>query len=402
MDIRNLVEMKIIPTMLFENSENFMSNILNEKEAYITRIYDDACKTQGLENPYTDSDFCVTICNPNQNHTVYSIRMPQSDLRISCCRSVIITVEESEENTVFCYFTVEYLNEPLSVLGEVKSDGSYAMHGKIPEDDAQIKVFELAFGWKNYTESYKRDELRKTVVQSAENWEVREFTEQIYIPVMLLMDPDLFIDYLQEQGGYFLCCIYNRVAKLMQRDILFRTQEFSATEYVSEEDHMDIWDIRLPKENMQNQNFWQMCIIGNYKTGEIKLSAAGKNENREECIYQFNADIAKYEITDDAPNDPQKLLEKMIQIALFPNAVQYEQYIPAKCPLCKRTFRLGLTAEELEGYRQFAEEGEDIQDVLPKLNLFEREFLMSGLCPECQANTFNKDLPDDLSRWECD
>ena len=83
---------------------------------------------------------------------------------------------------------------------------------------------------------------------------------------------------------------------------------------------------------------------------------------------------------------------------LVRTASQY-QYISEKCPMCQQTFSLGLLPDELEEYRKFTEEDEDIQDVLPQLNLFEREFLITGMCPECQANLFGKELPDDLSRW---
>ena len=43
---------------------------------------------------------------------------------------------------------------------------------------------------------------------------------------------------------------------------------------------------------------------------------------------------------------------------------------------------------------------EDLEDAVPALNLFEREFLITGMCPDCQCSVFNKELPEDVSRWE--
>ena len=44
MKLRYLVEFKVIPTMLFEQSENFIGSILDKKETYMTQIYDYVCK----------------------------------------------------------------------------------------------------------------------------------------------------------------------------------------------------------------------------------------------------------------------------------------------------------------------------------------------------------------------
>ena len=60
---------------------------------------------------------------------------------------------------------------------------------------------------------------------------------------------------------------------------------------------------------------------------------------------------------------------------------------------------LGLTEEEREGYQRYNNDEEDLEDAIPALNAFEREFLITGMCAECQCDVFRKELPEDVSRW---
>ena len=75
------------------------------------------------------------------------------------------------------------------------------------------------------------------------------------------------------------------------------------------------------------------------------------------------------------------------------------RYLVGNCAVCGRKMGLGLTEAEIEGYQRYVNDDEDLEDALPKLNLFEREFILSGMCPDCQSNFFRKPLPQDMSRW---
>lgn len=55
-----------------------------------------------------------------------------------------------------------------------------------------------------------------------------------------------------------------------------------------------------------------------------------------------------------------------------------------ECPFCGATHYVVVSEEELKAY----ENGALIQNAFVSLNATEREQLISGLCPECQATIF--------------
>ena len=61
--------------------------------------------------------------------------------------------------------------------------------------------------------------------------------------------------------------------------------------------------------------------------------------------------------------------------------------IKKACPFCGREFQNAFPAE---GYRKWRE-GALIQDALPDCTADEREFLITGICPECWGKTFGGD-----------
>ena len=56
------------------------------------------------------------------------------------------------------------------------------------------------------------------------------------------------------------------------------------------------------------------------------------------------------------------------------------------CPVCGRTHTVWCSRE---GFFRW-QGGELVQDALPELSATEREQLLSGLCPECQAWLFGE------------
>ena len=58
------------------------------------------------------------------------------------------------------------------------------------------------------------------------------------------------------------------------------------------------------------------------------------------------------------------------------------------CPMCGRESELELTNEEVMGYFQYREGMDLIQVCLPTLKSYEREFIKTGYCPECQKLLF--------------
>lgn len=67
--------------------------------------------------------------------------------------------------------------------------------------------------------------------------------------------------------------------------------------------------------------------------------------------------------------------------------------IKRNCPMCDAISELTLTDEQAErAEKHFMGQGH-IQVLLPELNAFEREFLITGYCVECQSRIFGITAP---------
>ena len=56
------------------------------------------------------------------------------------------------------------------------------------------------------------------------------------------------------------------------------------------------------------------------------------------------------------------------------------------CTFCRKFHLVEVDLEQLEAWQN----GELIQNAMPDLTLTEREQLISGLCPKCQAEMFGE------------
>ena len=60
--------------------------------------------------------------------------------------------------------------------------------------------------------------------------------------------------------------------------------------------------------------------------------------------------------------------------------------IPIVCPLCSENHAVEVNLAQFEAWQN----GEFIQNAMPDLTFTEREQLISGLCPKCQAKIFGE------------
>lgn len=65
------------------------------------------------------------------------------------------------------------------------------------------------------------------------------------------------------------------------------------------------------------------------------------------------------------------------------------------CPMCGRFVYLKITKEQDKQYTDYCCYGGVIQEKLNLFDKFEREFLKTGYCPNCQCELFHTNLPDD-------
>ena len=69
------------------------------------------------------------------------------------------------------------------------------------------------------------------------------------------------------------------------------------------------------------------------------------------------------------------------------------------CPMCKKNAFLRINSDQEKEFENYACYGGLIQEKLKSFNDFEREFVKTGYCPECQENLFMKELSKDENRF---
>ena len=251
---------------------------------------------------------------------------------------------------------------------------------------------------KHYLDHYDDSESASCVPQAKEeNFSPREFAETGYIPVFASRESIIFDACLNLQKEAFIYDIFRRVYELFGEACPYSQEEFSVEIYQGGE-QVKISVIHLPTKDLQEGNILKMVYVLDREHVKfhfllVRQDAVGQ------VIYYFDLQTGDWEAEGPAPADPEELLGLVLEI-LDQKQPQYPHYISARCPICNRAFKLGLTEEEREGYKRYCDDDEDLEDAIPALNAFEREFLITGMCPDCQCDVFRKEPPEDLSRWE--
>lgn len=228
----------------------------------------------------------------------------------------------------------------------------------------------------------------------------REMAEKIYFPALVGSAPEVVAQAFEACAEGLLYDVFCRCYELYGEACPFAAEEFALEEH-TEVAGVYVEMIHLPKTHFEPDNCLQAVLIFDVREGAVlRLVVLERNDRGEEVYQLFDEEGFLWLEQGVAPDGAQARLERVLQIALEEDVdLPTYAYISARCPLCGTTYQLGLTDEELEGYRRFREEDEDLEDAIPALNGFEREFLMTGMCPNCQASVFHKDLPTDMSRW---
>ena len=234
--------------------------------------------------------------------------------------------------------------------------------------------------------------IAECVAEAKENgFTARAFAETGYIPTFLVSEPEVFYSCLETQEAAFGYDIFCRAYALYEENCPFAGTAFSVTRY-SYGEVVQMHVIQLPPA--KEGDFQQLAIILDLEKTELYFLAVQKGEAGQQPIYSFNIYNQTWTVEGDAPADDDQLLDACISLTVEKERPKY-QYISKNCPLCGAAVRLGLTEEEMEEYNR-TQSGDDI----PALNAFEREFLITGMCPDCQCTVFKKEPPADLGRWQ--
>lgn len=68
--------------------------------------------------------------------------------------------------------------------------------------------------------------------------------------------------------------------------------------------------------------------------------------------------------------------------------------VEKRCPMCDSVVYMKLSKKENKEYLDYYMHGGLIQERMPSLSPFGREFLKSGYCPECQSHLFGTHIED--------
>ncbi|MBE6974872.1 MAG: hypothetical protein E7436_05220 [Ruminococcaceae bacterium] len=246
-----------------------------------------------------------------------------------------------------------------------------------------------------YLEQFDDSALAEAIGEARENdLDARSYAELFYLPLMVSQRPGTFLSLLNDQGEKLIHDIYRRSYGLFGELCPFGPEEFGVTQYTFGEVPLALLD--LPETVIGSGNSKQIIVIIDADRQEVQFMTVCQYEDGN-LLFRLHYDTSEWTEEGEAPADPKELLGKALSL-VYSSGPAY-RYVAARCPLCGTTYKLGLTADELEGYRRFREDDEDLEDAIPALNLFEREFLLSGMCPDCQCRVFGKELPADLSRW---
>lgn len=91
--------------------------------------------------------------------------------------------------------------------------------------------------------------------------------------------------------------------------------------------------------------------------------------------------------------------EKVNNEKVITEEMRYSE-VGSVCPMCRKETGMYLTEEEAEAFELYQMGFGHIQDVLPMLNPFEREFLKTGYCIHCQELLFGRKAEITEGRWE--
>jgi len=251
---------------------------------------------------------------------------------------------------------------------------------------------------KHYLDHYDDSESASCVPQAKEeHFTPREFAETGYIPVFIYQQGIMFDICLTLQKEVFLHDIFRRVYELFGEVCPYSREEFSLEIYQGGE-KVKLSVIGLPTKDLQEGNIRKMVYVMDAEHVKFHFLLV-RQEEEGEYIYYFDLQSGEWEGEGVASADTEELLKQILDI-LDQKLPQYPHHISAQCPICGRTIKLGLTGEEMENYKKYRDEDMDLEDAIPALNAFEREFLITGMCPDCQCNVFRKELPEDVTRWE--
>lgn len=141
--VKKEVEFGILPKRLFEEGEEFVSKLCEERETFVNEIFAAAYKEAKLY-PYSENDYSVMALDIAEDLTLIRVDLPDKDLVTPLCYRIYITFNPKTKKAG--YYTIEMTPEKnVRLLGEMKPDKKHVSHGDAPVEGAELqKIMDLA------------------------------------------------------------------------------------------------------------------------------------------------------------------------------------------------------------------------------------------------------------------
>lgn len=148
-EVRYAFEHQILPHLFYEDKEQFVGMVLQDKGVLyeiISSIFD----KEGVENPYVDEEFEVEPIRLSEDVLMLKITLPEPEEPILC--SDIYLVYSVDDLSTKRYFTVELLErkwlKKSYCLCEREKNGFHCNHGIIPNNTKkrEEKIIHLFYG----------------------------------------------------------------------------------------------------------------------------------------------------------------------------------------------------------------------------------------------------------------
>ncbi len=140
---RHQFEASYLPKLLYAQGQAFMDTLMEEKEEYIDRLFEESFKEKRMY-PYLPEDFSVMIMNLSETFSVVRIDMPERDMAVGLAQRVYCTWDADKERAG-CYLICVGKEKGTLMLCEVTSDLKSMTHGEAPAVGAELQaVIDLA------------------------------------------------------------------------------------------------------------------------------------------------------------------------------------------------------------------------------------------------------------------
>ena len=141
--VNRQVEFGIFPKRLFEEGEDFVTKLCEEREAFVNEIFGEAYKEAKLY-PYTENDYSVMALDIAEDLTLVRVDLPEKGLVPPLCYRIYVTFNPQTKKAG--YYTIEMSAEKnVRILGGMQSDGKHVNYGEAPVEGAELqKIMDLA------------------------------------------------------------------------------------------------------------------------------------------------------------------------------------------------------------------------------------------------------------------